>query len=322
MDWLLDPFSLLNVPVGDWMQAFLNWLVQNYREIFQLMKQPVQVLLNTFEAALRAAPPLLVLAIAGLLGWQAGGPRIGMIAVSCLVIVGLIGAWANAMTTLAIVLTAVSFCILFGVPAGIVASQSERAERLLRPVLDFMQTIPSFVYLVPVVMLFGIGNVPGVIVTVIYAMPPVIRLTTLGIRQVRADLVEASIAFGASRPQTLFGIQIPLAMPVIMAGVNQTIMMSLAMSVVASMISVTGLGQMVLRGIGRLDMAVATTGGLGIVLVAIMIDRISQAFGQSRRARGRRHWYETGPAGVVTTLIRTVRPSARPPIKPKDSALS
>jgi glycine betaine/proline transport system permease protein len=208
---------------------------------------------------------------------------------------------------LAIVLTSVTFCILIGIPLGILAARNDRFEGILRPVLDLMQTIPSFVYLVPVVMLFGIGNVPGVLVTIIYALAPIVRLTNLGIRQVRPDLVEAAVAFGGNPRQTLYKIQLPLALPTIMAGVNQTIMMALAMSVVASMISVTGLGQMVLRGIGRLDMSVATVGGIGIVLVAITIDRISQGFGLTRRQRGHRHWYETGPAGLVLRLIHRSR---------------
>ena len=167
-----------------------------------------------------------------------------------------------------------------------------------------MQTIPSFVYLVPIVMLFSIGNVSGVIVTFIYALPPVVRLTNLGIRQVRAG-------HGRSRPrlrrvshrQTLYKVELPLALPTIMAGVNQTIMMALSMVVVSSMISVTGLGQMVLRGIGRLDMGLATIGGLGIVFLAIVIDRVSQSFGTSARDRGHRRWFETGPVGLVRSLV-------------------
>ena len=179
------------------------------------------------------------------------------------------------------------------------AARNDRFWTILRPLLDLMQTIPSFVYLVPVVMLFSIGNVSGVIVTFIYALPPVVRLTNLGIRQVREDMVEAARAFGASKRQTLVKVELPLAMPTIMAGVNQTIMMALSMVVVASMISVTGLGQMVLRGVGRLDMGIATVGGLGIVFLAIVIDRISQSFGVSARDRGHKKWYETGPVGAL-----------------------
>ncbi|MCA9704211.1 MAG: ABC transporter permease subunit, partial [Methanolinea sp.] len=164
--------------------------------------------------------------------------------------------------------------------------------------------IPSFVYLVPIVMLFSIGNVSGVIVTFIYALAPVVRLTNLGIRQVRPDMVEAARAFGASQRQTLYKVELPLAMPTIMAGVNQTIMLALSMSVVSSMISVTGLGQMVLRGIGRLDMGLATVGGLGIVFLAIVIDRVSQSLGTSTRDRAHKKWYEVGPAGLLYNLTR------------------
>lgn len=303
LSFLLDPFQYTTVPLGDWVQLALEWTVANYREFFQAMKQPIHLVLSTLEMSLRSAPPMLIILLFSLLGWQIAGLRVGITAAGCLAVIGLIGAWQNAMTTLAIVLTAVIFCVIIGIPAGIVAARNDRFEMILRPVLDFMQTIPSFVYLVPIVMLFGIGNVPGVIVTIIYALAPVVRLTNLGIRQVRQDLVEAAFAFGASSNQTLFKVQLPQAMPTIMAGVNQTIMMSLAMSVIASMISVTGLGQMVLRGIGRLDMAIATTGGVGIVLIAIVIDRISQGFGLRRRDRGHRHWYETGPAGLVLAMF-------------------
>jgi len=167
-----------------------------------------------------------------------------------------------------------------------------------------MQTTPAFVYLVPVVMLFGIGRVPGVIVTIIFAVPPLIRLTNLGIRQVPEDLIEASRAFGASSRQILYRVQMPLATPTIMAGVNQTLMLALSMVVIASMIAVPGLGLMVLRGIGRLDVGLATVGGIGIVILAIVLDRMTQALGQDARTRGTRHWYESGPAKWVTGLLK------------------
>ena len=303
LSFLLDPFQSQMLPVGEWAQSLIDWLVSNYRDFFQALKQPIDIVLTGLETILRGVPPTILIVIFGLLGWQVAGPRVGVIAVVCLFLVGAIGAWPNAMTTLAIILTAVLFCIGVGIPMGILAARSDRFEAVLKPCLDFLQTIPSFVYLVPVVMLFGIGNVPGVIVTIVYALAPIVRLTNLGIRQVRADMVEASVAFGGNRRQTMWKVQLPLALPTIMTGVNQTIMMSLAMSVVASMISVTGLGQMVLRGIGRLDMSIATTGGLGIVLLAIVIDRVSQGFGRTRRDRGRRQWFETGPVGILRNLL-------------------
>lgn len=301
---LWDAFDEEWLPVGEWVELALDWTVANFRFFFQAAKAPFDVVLGGLEDALTGAPDLLVLALVALVGWQAGGGRLALVSGASMLAIGLTGAWEESMVTLSIVLTCVIFCSAVGIPLGIAAARSERFWAILRPLLDLMQTIPSFVYLVPVVMLFSIGNVSGVIVTFIYALPPVVRLTNLGIRQVRPDMVEAARAFGASRRQTLAKVELPLAMPTIMAGVNQTIMMALSMVVVASMISVTGLGQMVLRGIGRLDMGLATVGGLGIVFLAIAIDRISQGFGASARERGRRRWRETGPLGASAAALR------------------
>ncbi|KAA6184016.1 glycine betaine/L-proline ABC transporter permease ProW [Thiohalocapsa marina] len=300
---LLHPFQDAVIPVGDWVDSGLDWLVDNFRPVFQAIRWPIDGTLSSIEATLLAVPDVLMILLIGLLAWQAGGRRLGIGAVLSLLTIGLIGAWSEAMVTLALVLTSVFFCLVVGLPTGIWLARSDRAATTIRPVLDAMQTTPAFVYLVPVVMLFGIGNVPGVVVTIIFALPPLIRLTNLGIRQVPSDLVEAARSFGASPRQLLFKVQLPLAMPTIMAGVNQTLMLALSMVVIASMIAVGGLGQMVLRGIGRLDMGLATIGGIGIVLLAIILDRMTQAVGQSDRTKPARHWYLTGPAGVVMRLV-------------------
>ena len=300
---LLHPFQEAVIPLGDWVDTGLDRLVANFRPVFQAVRWPIDGTLSGIEATLLAVPDVLMVALFGLLAWQAGGRRLGIGAVVSLVTIGLIGAWAEAMVTLSLVLTSVVFCLIIGLPMGIWLARGDRAAAVVRPVLDAMQTTPAFVYLVPVVMLFGIGNVPGVVVTIIFALPPLIRLTSLGIRQVPADLVEAARSFGASKRQLLFKVQLPLAMPTIMAGVNQTLMLALSMVVIASMIAVGGLGQMVLRGIGRLDMGLATIGGVGIVLLAIILDRMTQAFGQSDRDRATRHWYQSGPAGLVLSLF-------------------
>ncbi len=181
---------------------------------------------------------------------------------------------------------------------GIWLARSNTAAKFVRPILDAMQTTPAFVYLVPIVMLFGIGNVPGVVVTIIFALPPVVRLTILGIQQVPEELIEAGHSFGASKKQMLYRIQLPLALPTIMAGVNQTLMLSLSMVVIASMIAVGGLGQMVLRGIGRLDMGLAAVGGLGIVILAILLDRITQVLG-ANAGNTKLRWYQMGPVSLV-----------------------
>ena len=289
------------LPVQDWINSGLTWVVAHFRPFFQAVRVPIDGTLSGVEQMLTAVPMLAMIAIFALIAWQFAGGALAIGAIVSLLIVGMLGIWHEAMVTLSLVLTSLAFCIFIGLPLGIFLASSDRAQRFFRPVLDAMQTTPAFVYLVPVVMLFGIGNVPGVVVTIVFALPPLVRLTNLGIRQVRPDLIEASRAYGASPLQMLFKVQLPLAMPSIMAGINQALMLSLSMVVIASMIAVGGLGQMVLRGIGRLDMGLATVGGLGIVLLAILLDRITQAMGEPRR--GVRHWWQTGPAGIVTRLL-------------------
>lgn len=306
-DTILNPFHVLHIPVGDWVEALLNWLVTNFHDFFHLVTLPIARILEATQASLSAFPPLLVLIIVWLLGWQIAGMRTAILPTVSLVCIGLFGAWEEAMLTLALIITAVIFCIIIGIPLGVLAARSDKFEAGIRPVLDAMQTTPAFVYLVPVVMLFGVGNVPGVIVTIIFALAPLIRLTNLGLRQVSPHVVEAAVAFGASEKQLLFKVQFPLAIRTIMAGLNQTLMMSLAMVVIGSMIAVGGLGQMVLRGIGRLDMALATVGGIGIVLLAITLDRLTQALSRPPRERKVRHWYDRGPAAL---LLRTFQPKS------------
>ncbi|MDC0611872.1 glycine betaine/L-proline ABC transporter permease ProW [Vibrio sp.] len=307
-DWLHaiaapDPFSWLHpfkdavIPFDHWVETALEWLVQHGRPVFQAIRVPIDLILTSFQTALTSTPAPIMLLILFLIAWQLAGPRLGIGTLCSLIAIGLIGAWNGAMITLALVLTSVFFCMLLGLPLGIWLARSDTAAKIIRPILDAMQTTPAFVYLVPIVMLFGIGNVPGVVVTIIFALPPIVRLTILGIQQVPEDLIEAGHAFGASPKQMLYRIQLPLAMPTIMAGVNQTLMLSLSMVVIASMIAVGGLGQMVLRGIGRLDMGMAAVGGVGIVILAILLDRITQTLGTETR-NNKTHWYEKGPVSI------------------------
>jgi len=309
---ILKPFDQAVIPLDTWVERFLEWLVAGYRDVFQAVRVPVDWVLTNIQEGLEWMPAPIMLVLIGLLAWQAAGWRLGLGALLSFTFIGLIGAWNAAMVTLALVFTSVFFCILLGLPTGIWLARSDRATQVVRPILDAMQTTPAFVYLVPIVMLFGIGNVPGVVVTIIFALPPLIRLTSLGIRQVPGDLIEAARSFGASNRQLLFKVQLPLAMPTIMAGVNQTLMLALSMVVIASMIAVGGLGQMVLRGIGRLDMGLATIGGVGIVLLAIILDRMTQALGVSRRDRGNVAWYDTGPVGLARRLVSRLRPPQTP----------
>ncbi|MEY9325614.1 ABC transporter permease [Sinorhizobium fredii] len=301
---ILDPFACGKLPLADWMTDGLRWAVDNYRPFFQAVKAPVDSMLLSFTAALGAVPPMVVIVVVALVAWQIAGIRLALGLAAILLFVGFIGVWPETMLTLAIVLTSLLFSLALGIPLGIWASRSETLYAILRPLLDGMQTIPAFVYLVPVVMLFGIGNVPGVIVTVIFAVAPVIRLTYLGMKQVPGDVVEAMRAFGATESQLLWKAQLPLAMPTIMAGVNQTLMMSLSMVVIASMIAVGGLGQMVLRGIGRLDIGIATVGGVGIVALAIVLDRLTQALAKPRK---KGEWLSRGPIGLLRSVAGTSR---------------
>ncbi|PWI33962.1 proline/glycine betaine ABC transporter permease ProW [Vibrio albus] len=299
-DWM-HPFNDALVPLDTWVETGLNWLVEHGRPLFQAIRVPIDLILSSFETTLVSTPAPFMLLILFLLVWQFSGFRMGVSALFSMLIIGLIGAWSQAMTTLALVLTSVFFCLLIGLPMGIWLARSNTAARIVRPILDAMQTTPAFVYLVPIVMLFGIGNVPGVVVTIIFALPPVVRLTILGIQQVPEELIEAGHSFGANPKQMLYRIQLPLAMPTIMAGVNQTLMLSLSMVVIASMIAVGGLGQMVLRGIGRLDMGLAAVGGVGIVILAILLDRVTQAIGEDSRDNKTR-WFHHGPVAFLLRL--------------------
>ncbi|MDX6917732.1 glycine betaine/L-proline ABC transporter permease ProW [Pectobacterium carotovorum] len=297
---LLDPFKDTLIPLDSWVTHGIDWVVLHFRPVFQGVRVPVDFILSGFQQFLLGMPAPIAILVFSLLAWQMSSLGMGVATLLSLIAIGAIGAWSQAMITLALVLTALFFCVLIGLPMGIWLARSERAAKFIRPLLDAMQTTPAFVYLVPIVMLFGIGNVPGVVVTIIFALPPIIRLTILGIRQVPADLIEAAESFGASPRQMLFKVQLPLAMPTIMAGVNQTLMLALSMVVIASMIAVGGLGQMVLRGIGRLDMGLAAVGGVGIVILAIILDRLTQSLGRDRRSKGNKSWYASGPIGLLT----------------------
>ncbi|PMM05036.1 glycine/betaine ABC transporter permease [Vibrio kanaloae] len=298
----LNPFAEAVLPVDNWVESGLNWLVEHGRPLFQAVRIPIDFILSSFETALVSTPAPFMLIILFLVAWQFSNLKLGVATAVSLTFIGLIGAWSEAMTTLSLVMTSVFFCLLIGLPMGIWLARSNTAAKFVRPILDAMQTTPAFVYLVPIVMLFGIGNVPGVVVTIIFALPPVVRLTILGIQQVPEELIEAGHSFGANKKQMLYRIQLPLALPTIMAGVNQTLMLSLSMVVIASMIAVGGLGQMVLRGIGRLDMGLAAVGGLGIVILAILLDRITQVLG-ANAGDTKLRWYRMGPVSILLNAL-------------------
>ncbi|MEL6319071.1 MAG: ABC transporter permease subunit [Cyanobacteria bacterium J06626_14] len=309
LNWLISGESSEIIPLGNWIETAVQWVVVNFRWFFQLIRWPITQFLNGIEDFLLSVSPIVFLIVLGLLAWQFASRQIAIFSIIAMTAVGLIGAWDESMITLALVVTAVVLCMIVGLPLGILAAQYNRFEQIIRPLLDAMQTLPAFVYLVPVVMLFGTGKVPGVIVTFIFAVPPLIRLTNIGIRQVSTEVVEAAQAFGSTPRQVLWEAQIPLAMPTILAGVNQSIMLALSMVVIASLIAVEGLGQMVNRGIGRLDVGLAAVGGIGIVLMAIVLDRITQAIGHPP-VKGTA-WHKRGPVGLISKFIGPKRSSSR-----------
>ncbi|KEI72268.1 ABC transporter permease [Endozoicomonas elysicola] len=252
---------------------------REYGDLIESFFDPLLSFLVWFENLLIASPWLLVLAaITGLAYAASRSWKLSLGVVCSMLAIGYFGMWENTMRTLSVITVCTLLSLLLGIPIGIAMARSDRVQKIVTPMLDIMQTMPAFVYLIPVVMLLGIGKIPGVIAVVIYAIPPVIRLTNLGIRLVDKEVLEAATAYGASSFQRLWGVQLPLAMPTIMAGINQTIMMALAMVVIASMIGVKGLGQPVLKSITNQYFTLGLLNGLAIVALAIIFDRVSQAY--------------------------------------------
>ncbi|MDT1061078.1 proline/glycine betaine ABC transporter permease [Paracoccus sp. CPCC 101403] len=262
-----------------------------YGDAIEGLFEPLRHFLVWSENLLTNTPwPIILLAVAALAWGASRSIRIVIASIVTLCLIGAFGMWDDTMKTISMILTSTLLAIAVGLPIGILMSRSDRVQSVVNPVLDIMQTMPSFVYLIPVVMLLGIGKVPGLIAVVIYAIPPMIRLTNLGIRQVDREVLEAADAFGSSRWQRLVKAELPLALPTIMAGINQTIMMALAMVVIASMIGVQGLGQPVLKAISNQYFTLGLFNGLAIVGIAILFDRISQAWGHRlQKHRGGGH---------------------------------
>ena len=273
----------LRLSLREPINAFVQTLVVNYGFVFKAISQAILQAILFIEWIVRGLPWWLIFLVFLGLAWQATRKVSLVVTIAILLLaIGALGLWDLAMQTLALMLMATIVSVVIGVPIGIWVAKSRIMRGITLPVLDVMQTMPSFVYLIPAIMLFGLGKVPAVLATIVYAVPPLIRLTDLGIRQVDNEVIEAATAFGGSPRQILFGVELPLATPTIMAGLNQTIMMALSMVVVASMIGARGLGEQVLNGIQTLDVGKGLEAGLGIVILAIALDRITQGFGRSK----------------------------------------
>ncbi len=273
--------DLVRIPMASWIDQAMSWLLTNLDGFFDVIGQIILRVVQTFEGIFLFIPWFIWIPLAGLAGWKLVGKwRTGLTFMVMLYLVGAFGYWEMAMLTLSLVIASVFFSLIIGIPLGILMARSDRAESILKPILDAMQTMPSFVYLIPALMFFGMGKVPAMFATIIYAVPPVIRLTNVGIRTVDKEAVEASRAFGATRRQVLFDVQLPLAKPSIMVGINQTTMMALAMIVIGSMIGAKGLGMEVLLAINRIEVGRGFEAGTTIVFLAIIIDRITFSFSE------------------------------------------
>ncbi|MDJ0388987.1 proline/glycine betaine ABC transporter permease [Roseomonas sp. E05] len=277
-----------NLGIGEGADAVVNYVLDHFTPALDTIATGIGFVTDGIRAALTGVPAPAAIAVIALLALWRVGWKFAVFAVAALLLIGGMGLWERMMETLSLVLAATAIAIVIGVPLGIAMARSNGVQLVARPALDLMQTMPAFVYLIPAAMFFGLGAVPGTIATVIFAMPPVVRLTNLGIRQVHSEFIEAGQAFGCTPMQLLLKVQVPNALPSIMAGINQTIMLSLSMVVIASMIGAGGLGNTVLTGIQRLDVGTGFEGGLAVVVLAVLLDRITQSFGQKREPSGLR----------------------------------
>ncbi|MFZ7133592.1 MAG: ABC transporter permease [Eubacteriales bacterium] len=266
----------IHLEIGKYVEYFIKWLIKYFGGFFDALSDGILGFLVSIQSFLLWIPWFIFLILIFLLGWKIKGIKSGLIYAVLLFLVGTLGLWEEMMLTLAVVLTAVIISAIIGVPIGIITAYNDKLDVFIKPLLDTMQTMPSFVYLIPAMMLFGLGMVPAVFATVIYATPPAIRLTNLAIKNVSREMIEAANSFGASPWQVLMKVELPQAFPTIMTGINQTTMMAMSMVVISSMIGAKGIGLDVLTAINRIDIKMGFEAGISIVFIAIIIDRLTQ----------------------------------------------
>lgn len=267
---------LAKIPLGKWVESLVSFLKTHFPMVFSAISDAVSWLTKSLVSILSIGPPIVLILFITLLAWLLVNWRLALFTILGLGLINNLGYWSETVDTLALILISVLFSIIIGVPIGIWMSQKNIVQTIVTPILDFMQTMPAFVYLIPAVVFFSLGVVPGVIATIIFAMPPTVRLTNLGIRQVDEELIEAANAFGATTGQRLFKVQLPLATKTIMAGINQTIMLSLSMVVVASLVGAPGLGTIVYRSITQVNIGMGFESGIALVILAMVLDRMTQ----------------------------------------------
>lgn len=269
----------LRLPLGDWVESAVDWITANLAVVFDVIKTIVLALYEFVEVLLVEPPFWVMIPILAAIAFLVRGWKMGLGTIVGLFVIVLVNQWDNAMATLALALVAAVFALLLAIPLGIWAARNDRVSNIVRPILDFLQTMPAFVYLIPAIILFSVGVVPGIIATIAFAMAPGVRLTELGIRGVDKEIVEAGTAFGASPGRILRQIQLPLALPTIMTGVNQIIMLSLSMVVIAAMVGAGGLGQPIVQALQRIDVGLGAEAGLSVVILAIILDRVTNSLG-------------------------------------------
>src|SRR5699024_2374367 len=266
-------------PIGEWAESGIDWLKENLSWLFDAFTWLMEFLVGHLTDALLFLPALALIPLFALLAWAVRSCRMGVGTLVLMLVVVAMGQWTAMLQTMALVIVATVFAVLIAVPLGILAAMNSTVSAIVKPIMDFMQTMPAFVYLIPAVTFFSIGLVPGMFSTIIFALPPGARITELGIRQVDSETVEAGESFGATRGQILRGIQLPLAVPTIMAGVNQVIMLALSMAVIAGMAGTDGSGKLVVQAISTLDLPLGVEAGLGVVILAVFLDRVTAALG-------------------------------------------
>jgi glycine betaine/proline transport system permease protein len=285
---LLQAEFIPRMPLDNWTESAVDWITDTFGWIFGPLGFVADTVVGSLAFVLTAPPALLVIAVLTVIAFFMANWRIALFTALGLLLMISLDLWEATMFTLALILSATITCLLIGIPLGIIAAKSESIQASIRPALDIMQTMPPFVYLVPFVIVLGIGNPPALVATVIFAMPPAVRLTMLGIQQVPGETVEAAQAFGSTPWQTLFKVELPLSLPTIMAGVNQVIMLSLSMVVIAALAGADGLGQPVVQGLVSLDVGQALIGGLGIVVIAIILDRTTRSLAEREPGGGKK----------------------------------
>lgn len=271
------------LPVADWIDSFVDWLTTTFEVLFDGVTAVLEFVVNVLVAFFGFIPPILLIILLALLAWKLANKKIALFTLIGLLLVDNLGYWEPMIDTLALVLSSVFISIVIGIPLGIWASQNSTVRNIVIPILDFMQTMPAFVYLIPAIFFFSIGVVPGVVASVIFAMPPTIRLTILGIQQVPSDITEATESFGSTTSQKLIKVQLPLAMPTILAGINQSIMLALSIVVIAAMVGAPGLGADVYRAVTQIQIGRGFEAGISIVVLAIILDRITQNVGTKKK---------------------------------------